>query len=362
MQVKTYSAKDTASALNLVKAELGPNAVILSTKNCKDDGRRWCEVTAALDTDGPANTADDALAPPPEGTAPGWGEWHREWDAMQAQMMALMRPQLDFSSLAPRQRQPLEHLEREGVSEGAVMSLLCSLRGNRDTSILAPLGEMVPVAPFGPSRWSQRVHCVTGPSGSGKTSTLLRLALRHRQARHGARILIVDAAGGKGNPVLRRYAELSGMTYTAAESARQMAQTLDGSQKFDRIFVDLPQTSASMDLDSLLKFLGLSLRDDTAVHLALSPIWSPAQLRHYIRRHKSPLTCSIVWTKLDEACNYGDIVNAAHATGLPVSALSFGSGVRGTLVPAEAVMLWKLLFKKELPQSTVEETRGRYDH
>lgn len=361
MQVKTYSAKDTASALTLVKAELGPNAVILSTKNCKDDGRRWCEVTAALDA--------DAAAPAPEpgadaaGTpAPGWGEWHREWDAMQAQMLALMRSQADFSCLAPRQRQPLEHLEREGVGEGAVMELLARLKGDRGASILGPLGELVPVAPFGPARWPQRVHCVTGPSGSGKTSSLLRLALRHRQARHGARILVVDAAGGKGNPTLRRYAELSGMTYTAAESARQLADTLNGSQKFDRIFVDLPQTSATMDLASQLKFLGLSRRDDTAVHLALSPLWSSRQLRHYLRRHKSPLTGSIIWTKLDEACNYGDIVNAAHATGLPVSALSFGSGLRGTLVSAEAVMLWKLLFKKELPQSTAEETRGRYDH
>ena len=361
MQVKTYSAKDTKSALNLVKAELGPDAVILSTKSHRDENRRWCEVTAALDSE-PTPGPSHAQAAVTDAPAPGWGEWHREWDAMQSQMMALMRPQLDFSALSPRQRQPLEYLGREGVGETAIMTLLAELNKNRDASILAPLGDMVPTAPFGPKLWPQRVHAVSGPSGSGKTSSLLRLALRHHQARRTGRILVVDAAGGKGNPVLRRYAELSGMTYTAVESARQLAATLDGSQKFDKIFIDLPATNKNMDLDSQLKFLGLSLRDDLVVHLTLSPIWSPAQLRQYVRRHKSPLAKSIIWTKLDEACNYGDIVNAAYATGLPVSALSFGSGVRGTLVPAEAVMLWKLLFKRELPQSSVEETRGRYDH
>ncbi|WP_461210617.1 flagellar biosynthesis protein FlhF [Desulfocurvus sp. DL9XJH121] len=359
MQVKTYSAKDTKSALDLVKTELGPDAVILSTKNRNRDGRRWCEITAALDADaGP----DAPGASPVDGPPPGWGEWHREWDAIQAQMMALMRPQLDLSALAPRQRQALRHLEREGVGEGALMALLTALGRDRDTSILGPLGEMVGAAPFGPARWTERVHAVTGPSGSGKTTALLRLAIRHHQARRSARILVVDATGGKGSPTLRRYAELSGMTYAAVESARQMTETLDRGQKFDRIFIDLPPTSAAMDLDSLMKFMGLSLRKDTAVHLALSPLWSPAQLRQFVRRHKSPLTRSIIWTKLDEACNFGDIVNAAYATGLPASALSFGSGIRGTLVPAESVMLWKLLFKKELPHSPVEETRGRYDH
>lgn len=356
MQVRTFSAKSAKSALEQVKAELGPDAVILSTKNHRRDGRAWCEVTAALEPDGSARGAA------PDAPVPGWAEWHAEWDAIQAQMMALMRPQLDFSNLAPRQRQALRHLEREGVGEGAIMALLEALNKDTDTSILGPLGEMVQAAPFGPARWPERIHAVSGPCGSGKTSTLLRLALAYHQARRAGRILVVDAAAGKGNPGLKRYAELSGMTYTAVESARRLGEAIASGQKFDRIFIDLPPTTRGMDLDELLRFMGLSQRDDLAVHLALSPLWSSAQLRQYIRRHKSPLTRSIIWTKLDEACNYGDIVNAAHATGLPVSALSFGPGPRGTLVAAEAIMLWKLLFKKELPQNPVEETRGRYHH
>ncbi|MBU1003329.1 MAG: flagellar biosynthesis protein FlhF [Proteobacteria bacterium] len=363
MQVRTFQAKDIKSALNLVKAELGPEAVILSSQKCNEAGRCWCEVTAALDgATSPAPSADTAHSE--GGLAPGWGEWHSEWDQIRSHMMTLMRPQMDFSSLAPRQRQPLEHLEREGVGEGAIMALLNELKRDKDASILGPLGKQVAVRPFGPDEWRERVHAVAGPSGAGKTSTLLRLALLHRSQAPRSRVLVIDAAGsqGQGGRYLKHYAELSGMSHKTAESARQLGELLNNSGQFDTIFIDLPAATATMNLDSHLKLMGLSNRTDLAVHLVLSPLYAPAQLKEYFRRHKSPKTKSIVWTKLDEACNYGDIVNVAFATGLPTSALSFGPGLRGTLVQSKAVMLWKLLFKKELPPSPVEEKRGRYAH
>ncbi|BBD07973.1 flagellar biosynthesis protein FlhF [Desulfovibrio ferrophilus] len=363
MQVKTFHGKDTKSALNLVKAELGPDAVILSSQKRSEAGRCWYEVTAALD--GACGSEPMADSPDQDtGLAPGWGEWHREWDQIRSHMMTLMRPQMDFSNLAPRQRQPLEHLEREGVGAGAILSLLAGLKHDTDASILCPLSKQVPVKPFGPDEWSERVHAVAGPSGAGKTSALLRLAMLHHNHAPHSRILVIDAAGtqGQGGRYLKHYAELAGMSHKTVESSRQLVELLDDTRHFDSIFIDLPAATAAMNLDSHLKLLGLANRNDLAVHLVLSPLYAPAQLKEYFRRHKSPKTKSIVWTKLDEACNYGDIVNAAFATGLPASALSFGPGLRGTLVPSKAVMLWKLLFKKELPLSPVEEKRGRYAH
>src|SRR5919206_3888606 len=56
MHVKRFEAADMAEALRLVKLELGPNAVILSTRQIKKGGgafgifgRSFVEVTAAVD-------------------------------------------------------------------------------------------------------------------------------------------------------------------------------------------------------------------------------------------------------------------------------------------------------------------------
>ena len=362
MHVKTYTARDANQALAQVKAELGMDAVILSTRKCTDGGRQWCEVTAALEA-GPEDAAPGADMAP-EGAAPGWGEWHREWDQIKAQLTALMRPQLDLGTLPPRQRQPLEHLEGEGVSEGVILALGTALRQDAEASILAPLGDMVRCEPLGAKTWRGRVHAVAGPSGSGKTTTLLRMALCYQQERPQARILVInaDASQSKGRLFLKHYAELSGLAFRETATPRELADVLAGGQKFDKIFLDLPPVAGKMSFSAYLDLLGLSERDDLCVHLVLSPLYAPAQLGKYLRTYKSPKTASVVWTKLDEACNFGDIVNAAYATGLPVSALSTGAGLRGTLVPAKTVMLWKLLFKHELPPSPIEDNRGRYSH
>jgi flagellar biosynthesis protein FlhF len=90
--------------------------------------------------------------------------------------------------------------------------------------------------------------------------------------------------------------------------------------------------------------------NDAAVHLVLPPQYSGPELRVMLDRYRSSHAGSFIWTKLDEAEHYGQIVNAGNATGRPISAFSFGPGLGGTLSPARAQALWRLLFKKEMPK------------
>ena len=74
MKVKTYKAIDMQEALRLIKRDLGPQAVILSTRKVVDGkrafgllGRPMVEVTAALDSPGSSGGASPAQAgAPPE--------------------------------------------------------------------------------------------------------------------------------------------------------------------------------------------------------------------------------------------------------------------------------------------------------
>jgi flagellar biosynthesis protein FlhF len=68
-----------------------------------------------------------------------------------------------------------------------------------------------------------------------------------------------------------------------------------------------------------------------------------------LERYRTPHAGSIIWTKLDEAEHYGQMINVAVDTGLPVSALSFGAGLGNSLAPVKENMVWRLIFKRELP-------------
>lgn len=43
------------------------------------------------------------------------------------------------------------------------------------------------------------------------------------------------------------------------------------------------------------------------------------------------------------------MVNVACAAGLPVSALSFGAELQQSLAPATEPLVWRLIFKRQLP-------------
>lgn len=356
MRVRTFRGRSAKSVLDRVKAEMGCEAVILNTQTLTEGGTSVCEITAALEQDEPQG--------PPEGldSPPGWGQWNREWDQIKTHLMTLMRPQFDLGVLTPRQRMPLEHLEADGVGQGVIMALWRELKDRPKASVLEPLARLFKALPFGPERWKQRLHAVAGPAGAGKTTSLLRLALMHKQTRPDDDILVLnaDVLHGKGRLFLKHYCDLSGLAYREARSAADMTKTLAEAGGHARVFIDLPAVPRGATLEATLGLLGLGQETDMAVHLVLSPLYGPAQTEAYVRRHASDKTAGIIWTKLDEACSFGSLVNVAFATGLPVSALSHGQGLRGSMAAAEQVMLWRLIFKGEMPdEAGIQAPGGR---
>lgn len=354
MRVKTYRGQNTKAVLARIKAELGPDAVILGNRTCEEDGACFCEITAALED--PKITLpqaspdkDNPAGPPPPPEA--WGQWHQEWSRIREQLSALLRPQLDFSQLAPIQRQALEYLEREGVDPDTVLQMFTELKGQPKTSILAPLERMVKVKAWGNGQWPQTFHALAGPHGAGKTQTLLRMALECRQKDKNLRVCLVnaDTRRMKSREVLKHYAELSGFVYRELAEPLDAAELLRRRRDFDLVLIDLPGLERGKTMDVQLRDFGLDAMDNLKVHLVLCPHFAPTQLKAFLEHYNARKAASLIWTKLDESYTYGALVNAAWTTGLPVSALSFGAGLSGTMAPAGHLTLWRLLFKHRLP-------------
>ena len=92
-----------------------------------------------------------------------------------------------------------------------------------------------------------------------------------------------------------------------------------------------------------------------AAHLVVAPYFCASQYVEIARRYSCPQLKSLIWTKLDEACSFGALLNLARLTELPVSAMSFGSGLKNSIAPAESAMLWRLIFKHTLPGAPAEQ-------
>ncbi len=302
----------------------------------------------------------------------GWAEWHKEWLQIKDHLFALMKPSIQMERLSPRQRVALEYLQREGVSDVVILELYRRLLASPEDSVLQSMGEIVPISPWGSSAWEQRLHCFTGPYGVGKTTTALRMALHLRAQNPGCRIAFInaDCLRGNGRLVLRHWAELSDFGYVEAQGYDDMKKALVAHAGADKIFVDLPSlrvqnlTQDRQNTDSYLQeqYAQLGIVGNSAgtkaTHLVLSPTYDGAQLINFLQRYAPDGAASLVWSKLDECISFGSIVNAAASCHLPVSALSYGAELRDTLSVATDSLLWRLIFKRQLPNArTAQQTQ-----
>jgi flagellar biosynthesis protein FlhF len=373
MRVKTFRGKNMGAVLSQVKCEMGSEAVILSNQTVRENGEQVCEVMAALDSTTEIPSPRNSEAKPGNGDARNapcgqanrggaapLGDWRNEWMEIKDHLLAFLKPKMELDRLEPRQRLAMEYLEKEGVDACVLLSVYRSIKEQNENAVLPALARLVAVRPLDAESWPQPLQIIAGPHGVGKTTTLLRVALAYKKENPKASVYVVNADGGqgKGRLILRHYAELSGLLYKDIHSKDDVDALAGAAGKDDRIFVDMPGLKAGRELRERLTELGLENREDAALHLALSPSYAPAQIRFFVEKHQSGLAGSIIWTKLDEAISFGSLINTAHYSGLPISALAFGPELKNNMVKATSCALWKLIFKRETPGANRDKTDG----
>lgn len=345
MQVRTFIGPTTTEIMAQIKAELGPEAIILSSQKKSRNGQVHYEIMAALDE------------PMAEVKAPEVNHLHdlqdlrQEWSQLRQQLMTILKPQLDLDILKPRLRLVFDCLDREGVSQDVLMDLWNKFRRMPDAPILPTIASLLNISPWLETNWEHHLHFFIGPSGSGTSSILLRLALAMKKKNPHGRILVANAdnSQGKGRLYLRHYAQLSNLDYIELETPEQWQALKNQVHNYDLILVDIPSLPKDINVDQWLEHLADGCLSPGHVHVVLSPVYSPAQMNNFMRKVHSPRVSSIIWTKLDEACNYGEILNQFKNSQLPISLFSIGPELKNTLVQPQKNDVWKLLLRRELP-------------
>jgi flagellar biosynthesis protein FlhF len=318
MQLKRYRSPSVRDALALARAELGPDALVLSTRLVPASGLRgWLgarlvEVTAATDDlseDRPAPTADRQASP--DGavhTADG-----RRWqDGVAARLeaaglgSALAR---DVAAATPAWR-------RRDVSvvtlRRAVADRLDRIAGGAD--------DRAPVEVF------------VGPPGAGKTTTVAKIAARER-AHGGRRLALVAADGFRVGAVeqLRIYAEILGTPFLVARNGQQLEEVL-GTLSRPALVDTAGHSAAEGRLGPVLETL--AGRPGVRIHLVLPATATPRQAERLLDRFLPAAPARVVLTRVDEAESLGPLVTMISARGLRVSYLGTGQRVPDDLTPA----------------------------
>lgn len=190
----------------------------------------------------------------------------------------------------------------------------------------------------------RRLVAVVGPTGVGKTTTVAKLAAHYRlRERRRVGLISIDTPRLAAAEQLRNYAEIIGLPFEVAATARELRTAIDRLSEQELILVDTAGRSPrdEIKLRELESLLGECRAD--AVYLALSCASAGLSLRWAAAQFGSLGITALLLTKLDEASGLGGLLPVLRETRLPISYLTDGQDVPDDIQAADRRKLARLM-------------------
>ncbi len=190
---------------------------------------------------------------------------------------------------------------------------------------------------------------LVGPTGVGKTTTIAKLAAAYK-LRQGKKVGLITSDTYRIAAVdqLRTYATIIGLPLKVAMTPREMSAACSAFADCDVILIDSAGRSQhdANRLEELSGFIEACSPDET--HLVLSATVSEPVLAKAAQKFEVLRPTRVIFSKLDEAVNFGVLLNVLHAGRLKVSYLTTGQEVPDQIELAQADRLARLVLEGEL--------------
>lgn len=397
MQIKKFEAVDMQEALRLIRNDIGPDAVILSTKKVKrGDGvfgmfsRQMVEVVAARDypDKGQSKGQGQGTVPySPEDVFPQNKSLIEDIQKIKTDIsvtpVALRDMKADIGVLKGYVQELLRCGEDEGlkglsnslvlfyrrlVSEGMDTALSGRLVRILDSKLseeqkdnseqinqygLELLQKQVrTTGPVYNPQKGQKIAVFVGPTGVGKTTTIAKIAAKYTLVdKKKVSLITFDTFRIGAIEQLKIYARIIGLPVDVVLSPEELHETIRKRSGADLILVDTAGRSHKdkVYIQEIKELLNHTHTLDC--HLVLSSTSSDAVLSDVINRFREIPVSGLLFTKLDEADRYGAIFNMMIRAQRPLSYFTTGQRVPEDIELAAPERLCRLILGMDVVNS-----------
>ncbi|MBS3977612.1 MAG: flagellar biosynthesis protein FlhF [Syntrophomonadaceae bacterium] len=350
MIIRRYLVNHMQEAVGLIKRDLGPDAVIISSRRVRQPGWRGLfspgqmEVTAALDERGEKPIAVQAARVEPANLTKEIGE-----------VKALLK-QLAVNHFVAGERQELaswrQLLTQMEVNGETIQELL---QGIADNTGLPPdqhqarqrLEEHMAKMLVVPQQKGLKVFAFVGSTGVGKTTTLAKVAAQSALFQEKRVALItIDTYRIGAVDQLKIYAEILGLPLAVVMTPQELKGAVERFHGYDAVLIDTAgrPSKNKMGIAELKGFLDTIA--PLEVFLVLSCTTKPKDQYRIIEDFKCLNYTQLIFTKTDETDSLGSILNIARETRLPIAFITNGQSVPDDIRSGDPNELAKLIIRQ----------------
>lgn len=358
MKIKKFQANTEKEAINIVKNELGKDALILNIRSVQPKGllrffkKHKVEVTAAVDDNQTygrepkersikeesvfkSNQSSMLYSKDDSNEPPRFQEFlnmKSKIDIDQKQEINETTKNLNFVKLIYNQlinnevdeeyaNQLISEIEHAVNKEDSMDNILGSLY----QKIILKLGETKPITL---TEGKTKIAFIIGPTGVGKTTTIAKIASNYK-INQNAKVAFITADTYRIAAVeqLRTYANILNIPMSVIYETKELHNTLDLYRDYDLVIIDTAGRSHKNDaqVENINEII--SMVEDKDVYLVLSATTKYKDLITITNRYADIADYKIIFTKLDETSALGNILNVKMLTGADLSYVTYGQNV-----------------------------------
>ncbi len=350
MNIKRYFAPNIRQAINKVRAELGPDAVILSNQRINGG----VEIVAAIDFDEKMltedlykNTKDNEIV---SEASDGNNSYKREDYWSQEPTLVEMRGELqslrfmlenqlsglawgDMARRSPNRAELIQRLMKMGISSSLCKEISDELSGDLDVGNLwhQAMGNLAKriISPQYEILDQGGVVALIGPTGVGKTTTAAKIAARY-SLRHGNRnvaLVTIDNYRVGAHEQLRTYGRILDVPVKVATSKEELGKVLE--DLLDRSLIIIDTAGMSQHDEKLLQQKNILESNTMNIRkmLLLSTTTRLSGMEDVVQAFSVFEPNGCILTKLDESTSLGGAISATTSHSLPIAYVCDGQRV-----------------------------------
>jgi flagellar biosynthesis protein FlhF len=208
-----------------------------------------------------------------------------------------------------------------------------------EQSIIKSLASLVSTPPIITKHKSPRVVALVGPTGVGKTTTIAKLAAISKLV-DGLPVALITADTYRigAKEQLKAFATIADIPMEVVYKPSEMATAIKKFRRSAIIFIDTVGRSQKAKKDLLDLKRYLEAANPDETHLVLSASTAMSTLHDIVERCQTLRPNRIIFSKLDEAATLGNLLNVVSRWKLPVSYITTGQNVPDDIQKVEPIL------------------------